>query len=86
MLDARKLKNYLIDPTSNNNNQGNGRSINNNITNNNNGNTTNNTNTTNNNNNTGIRVLRWVRPNGQPGANVQNPPFASRWDNQLRNF
>ena len=83
---ARKLKNYLIDPTSNNNNQGNGRSINNNITNNNNGNTTNNTNITNNNNNTGIRVLRWVRPNGQPGANVQNPPFASRWDNQLRNF
>ena len=38
-----------------------------------------------NNNNTGIRVLQWVRPNAQPRAPVQQN-FASRWDNQLRNF
>ena len=34
------------------------------------------------NNYDGIRVLRRVRPNGQPRPN-DNPPFASRWDNQL---
>ena len=42
----------------------------------------------NNNNNNGIQVLRWRRPNhAQLRANAQNQPqFASRWDNQLRNF
>ena len=40
-----------------------------------------------NNINTGIRVLQWVRPNhAQLRANVQQNPFADRWDNQLRNF
>ena len=42
----------------------------------------------NNNNNNGVQVLRWRRPNhAQLRANAQNQPqFASRWDNQLRNF
>ena len=42
----------------------------------------------NNNNNTGIRVLQYVRPNqAQLRANAQqNQTFATRWDNQLRNF
>ena len=31
------------------------------------------------------RNNRWVRNDGHPRAN-NNPPFASRWDNQLRNF
>ena len=40
------------------------------------------------NNNNGIEVLRWRRPNhAQLRANAENQPqFASRWDNQLRNF
>ena len=42
-------------------------------------------NSRNNTTNNGIRVLRWVRNDGHPRAN-NNPPFASRWDNQLRNF
>ena len=42
-------------------------------------------------NNNGLRVLRWQRPNrDQLRANAQNlyaqNPFATRWDNQLRNF
>ena len=42
----------------------------------------------NNNNNSGIRVLQYVRPNqAQLRANAQqNQTFATRWDNQLRNF
>ena len=42
----------------------------------------------NNNNNNGIRVLQWRRPNhAQLRTNAENQPqFASRWDNQLRNF
>ena len=42
----------------------------------------------NNNNNNGIRVLQWRRPNhAELRANFENQPqFASRWDNQLRNF
>ena len=44
-----------------------------------------------NNNNNGIQVLRWQRPNyAQLRANAQNlfaqNPYATRWDNQLRNF
>ena len=31
------------------------------------------------------RNNRWVRNDGHPRAN-NNPPFASRWDKQLRNF
>ena len=43
------------------------------------------------NNNNEIGVLRWRRPNhAQLRANAQNffaqNPFATRWDNQLRNF
>ena len=38
-------------------------------------------------NNNEIGVLRWRRPNyDQLRANAQNQPFATRWDNQLRNF
>ena len=39
-------------------------------------------------NNSGIRVLQYVRPNHtQLRANdQQNQTFATRWDNQLRNF
>ena len=42
----------------------------------------------NNDNNSGIRVLQYVRPNqAQLRANAQqNQTFATRWDNQLRNF
>merc|ERR1712240_508318 len=41
-----------------------------------------------NNSNNGIPMLRWRRPNHiQLRANFENQPqFASRWDNQLRNF
>ena len=50
-----------------------------------------NNNRQNNNNDNGIRVLRRQRPNhAQLRANAQNlyaqNPFATRWDNQLRNF
>ena len=78
---TRNLKGHLLgEPIENN------IHINNNIRNN-----TSNVNRTNNNSNSsnnssGIRVLQWVRPSGRPNANAQNPPFASRWDNQLRNF
>ena len=36
----------------------------------------------------GIQVLRRVRNNnhGQQRVPAQNPPFATRWDNPLRNF
>ena len=49
---------------------------------------TDNNNNRQNNNNNGIRVLQWRRPNhAQLRANFENQPqFASRWDNQLRNF
>ena len=73
---TRNLKKHLMgEPVENN------ILINNNIRNNSN-------NSNNSNNNTGIRVLRWVRPNhAQLRANAQqNQNFATRWDNQLRNF
>ena len=60
--------------------------------NNNRGNNRNNTNNNRqNNNNNGLRVLRWQRPNhALLRANAQNVfaqnPYATRWDNQLRNF
>ena len=75
---TRNLKKYLLGEPIEDSIQ-----INNNIRNN-----INYQNDTTGNNNTGIRVLQWVRPNqGQLRANAQqNPPFASRWDNQLRNF
>ena len=61
--------------------------LNNNIRNNTNNVTrSNNNNSNNSNNSSGIRVLRWVRPSGRPNVNALNPPFATRWDNPLRNF
>ena len=56
--------------------------------NNNNRNRNNNNKFNNNNNNNGIQVLQWRRPNhAQLRAIAENrPQFASRWDNQLRNF
>ena len=80
-----KISSYFFDKYdpqrihhNNNNNRGNNR------------NNTNN-NRQNNNNNNGLRVLRWQRPNhAQLRANAQNffaqNPYATRWDNQLRNF
>merc|ERR1711928_768 len=80
----KRIYEYLLDKYPGNNRNGN---INNrfNNRNNNNGNRNN---TRQNNNNNGIRVLQWRRPNhAQLRANLENQPqFASRWDNHLRNF
>ena len=69
------------------NNRPNNRN-NNNRNNRNNNNRHNNNRHNNNNNNNGIQVLQWRRPNhAQLRAIAENrPQFASRWDNQLRNF
>ena len=80
----KRIYEYLVDKypgvnRNNNNNRVNNR--------NNNNRNRNNINRQNNNNN-GIRMLQWRRPNhAQLRANFENQPqFASRWDNQLRNF
>ena len=75
----------------NGNRNNNNRYNNNGNRNNNNRHNNNNVNRNNNNrhnNNNGIEVLRWRRPNhAQLRAIAENQPqFASRWDNQLRNF
>ena len=80
----KRIYEYLLDkyPGVNRNN------INNRVNNRNNNNRNRNNINRQNNNNNGIRMLQWRRPNhAQLRANFENQPqFASRWDNQLRNF
>ena len=81
----KRIYEYLLDKYPGDINRANNRNRNRN-----NGNRNNNrlNNNNINNNNNGIPMLQWRRPNHiQLRANFENQPqFASRWDNQLRNF
>ena len=90
--NGNSIVNNRNNRNNNNGNRNNNNRYNNNGNrNNNNRHNNNNVNRNNNNrhnNNNGIEVLRWRRPNhAQLRAIAENQPqFASRWDNQLRNF
>ena len=81
----KRIYEYLLDKYPGDINRANNRNRNRNINNNRNNIRQNNNN---NNSNNGIPMLQWRRPNHiQLRANFENQPqFASRWDNQLRNF
>ena len=84
----KRIYDHLLEKYPGNNGNRNVNNRPNNRNNNNRNNRNNNNRHINNNNNNGIQVLQWRRPNhAQLRAIAENrPQFASRWDNQLRNF